>query len=116
MADPTPDSIEFYKHDKLLDFDYTPPSKDWMDTPVDFRPGTWIYPAKPKNLEYLEMDNPREWSPADEDWKLPDDWKERIFVFLRRSDQYFARKVCVPPVTGSSSVPLHGQKYREWKS
>jgi Fe-S oxidoreductase len=49
-----------------------------MDTPVVFRPGSWIYPGKPRHLEYLHLPNPREWSPLDEDWKLPENWQEII--------------------------------------
>ena len=45
-----------------------PPETPWMDTPVDFRPGTFSYPAAGKNLKYLDLPNPREWSPTDEDW------------------------------------------------
>ena len=70
--------MAYYKHNKLLQVDYNPPSTDWWDTPVDFRPGSWIYPAKAKNLEILDLPNPREWSPTDEDWKLPENWKEII--------------------------------------
>src|SRR5688572_19908126 len=43
-------------------------------------------------------------------------WKDFNFVLPVRLLQYVARKVCVPPVTGSSFVPLHGQKYRDSKS
>jgi Fe-S oxidoreductase len=94
MAEPTFDSMDFYKKEKLLGVDHCPPSTGWMDTPTDFRPGTWIYPTKPKHLEYLGMPNPREWSPADEDWKLPDNWQEIIFKGMReRLDKYRSFKV-----------------------
>ncbi len=59
------------------------PQTGWMDTPVEFRPGTWCYPGKAKNLNALDLPNPREWSPADEDWKLPPDWKQIILEGLR---------------------------------
>jgi len=51
-----------------------------MDPKINFegRRGTWSYPAAAKNLKALKMHNPREWSPADEDWKLPKDWKKTI--------------------------------------
>jgi Fe-S oxidoreductase len=32
--------------------------------------------SKPKSLELVEFPNPREWRPADADWKLPENWKE----------------------------------------
>jgi Fe-S oxidoreductase len=60
------------------------PTKDWMDVPVHFKPGNYAYPTKPNILEYLDSQsgvsfpNAREWSPEDDDWKLPEDWKEII--------------------------------------
>ena len=89
MADPTFDSMEFYKKEELTKVDHNPPSSSWMNTPTEFKPGNWIYPTKPKHLEYLGMPNPREWSPADEDWKLPENWQEIIFNGMReRLDKY----------------------------
>ncbi len=71
--------------EELLDIDWTPPARDWMDPHVDFeaRRGTWSYPAAPKNLEYLGFPNPREWSPTDEDWQLPENWKETVLAGMR---------------------------------
>ena len=65
MTDFKPDQVEFYQHEDIEKIDFRPPLTRWQDTPVDFRPGSWIYPTKHKNLEYLGMPNPREWSPAD---------------------------------------------------
>jgi len=60
-----------------------------MDTPTDFRPGSWIYPTKPKHLESLGMPNPREWSPTDDDWQLPDNWQQIIHEgFKERLKKY----------------------------
>jgi len=59
------------------------PQTGWMDTPVEFKPGTWCYPGKIKNLEAVDLPNPREWSPLDEDWKLPSDWKQILLEGLR---------------------------------
>ncbi len=60
-----------------------------MDTPVAFRPGTWSYPAAAKNLIVLNLPNPRDWSPADIDWKLPENWKEIILRgFQERLEKY----------------------------
>ncbi|GAB4371286.1 MAG: (Fe-S)-binding protein [Acidobacteriota bacterium] len=77
MTDKTPD--------QLLDIDYRPPRRDWTDPSIDFeaRRGTWSYPAAPKNLEYLGFPNPRQWSPTDDDWKLPENWREIIHEGLR---------------------------------
>ncbi len=60
-----------------------------MDTPVDFRPGTWSHPGTAKNLTVLHLPNPRDWSPADIDWKLPENWKEIILAgFKERLEKY----------------------------
>ena len=66
------------KPEELLKIDFRPPHKPWMDTPVKFEPGTWSYPAAAKNIKALGLPNPREWSPSDEDWKLPANWKEIV--------------------------------------
>jgi Fe-S oxidoreductase len=62
---------------KSLDYKKTPKTH-WMDTPVEFRPGMFCYGTRPKYLEEVGMPNPREWASADEDWKLPENWKEII--------------------------------------
>ncbi len=94
MAEPSFDSMEYYDKDELLRVDHRPPRTSWMDTPTEFRPGTWIYPTKAKHLEYLGMPNPREWSPADEDWKLPENWQEIIHKGMReRLDKYRSFRV-----------------------
>jgi Fe-S oxidoreductase len=72
---PKPDEPDYYKHDQLVQVDGHPPRTPWMDTPVDFRPGTFIYPGKPKNLEVMDFPYPREWHVGDDDWKLPENWK-----------------------------------------
>ena len=60
------------------------PRESWMDVPVQFKPGNYAYPAKVEKLEYLDSQaglsfpNAREWNPEDDDWKLPEDWKETI--------------------------------------
>ena len=74
----TPDEMEYYDHDELLKLVPSLPKTDWMETPVDFREGTFIYPGKAKNLKILDLPNPRDWAVTDEDWKLPDDWKKTV--------------------------------------
>ena len=77
------------KPEELAKIDFTPPKTAWMDTPADFKPGTWSYAGAPQNLKALGFPNPRSWSPADEDWKLPDNWKEIIFEGMReRLDKF----------------------------
>lgn len=89
MADAKPDELDYYNPQTLSQVDYRPPARSWMDTKPEFRPGTWIYPAKPQHLEYLGMPNPRVWSPADEDWKLPDNWKETILQGIKERLEKF---------------------------
>jgi Fe-S oxidoreductase len=65
-----------------------------MDTPVEIRKGIACYGSKPGSLEYMDMPNPREWSPFDEDWKLPENWKEIILEGLReRLDRFRSLKI-----------------------
>jgi len=77
--------------EQLVQIDYRPPKRDWMDPTIDFeaRRGTWSYPAAAKNLKYLGFPNPREWSPTDADWKLPPNWQEIIREgFRERLEKY----------------------------
>ena len=67
------------KPDELAKIDHTPPVfRGWMDTPAEIRPGIACYGSKPKDLKYVDMPNPRDWSPFDDDWKLPENWEETI--------------------------------------
>jgi ferredoxin len=75
---PTPDEPGYYKHDELVQIQRRPPATSWMDTPVDFRRGTFIYPGKAKNLRVLDLPNPRDWAITDADWKLPEDWRRIV--------------------------------------
>ncbi|OGQ82255.1 MAG: menaquinol oxidoreductase [Deltaproteobacteria bacterium RIFOXYA12_FULL_58_15] len=94
MAAPKFDEIGFYDKSKLLDFSHSPKAGDWLDPKTDFRDGSWIYPTKAKHLEYLKMPNPREWNPKDEDWALPDNWKEIVIEgFRERLHKYRSLKV-----------------------
>jgi len=94
MAEKTPQ--------ELIQVDLAPPKDDWRDPSVDFeaRRGTWSYPGAAKNLKYMGFANPREWSPTDADWKLPDDWKQIVLEGFRerlakyRSFQVFM-DICV---------------------
>jgi len=64
------------KPEELAKIDYTLPKTEWMDTPVVFKEGMFCHGSKPKSLEIVGFPNPRDWRPADADWKLPADWKE----------------------------------------
>ena len=66
------------KPEELSKIDYAPPKSGWMDTPVVFKEGMFCHGSKPKSLEAVGFPNPRDWRPADADWKLPENWKEII--------------------------------------
>ncbi len=72
------DETDFYKQDELLQIDTKPPKTSWMDTPVDLRKGSYIYPGKAKNLKIVDLPNPREWAVEDIDWKLPEGWQQTV--------------------------------------
>ena len=69
--------------EKPLTIDYTPPPKSWMEPAVEFRKGTYSYPAAPKHEKYLDLPNPGVWQPRDKDWKLPENWKETILMGMK---------------------------------
>jgi Fe-S oxidoreductase len=101
VAEPTPDKLECYKREELLKVDAAPPKGDWMEIggkygPDSFkrRAGSWLYPAKSRHVSYLGMPNPRDWSPAEADWALPENWKEIIIKgFRERLDKYRSFKI-----------------------
>ncbi|MDP2646208.1 MAG: (Fe-S)-binding protein [Desulfobacterales bacterium] len=85
---------DILKPEQLGQVDLNPGGQHWMDVPLDLSPGRFCHPAKVKNLEYLGLANPREWSPADPDWKLPENWQEIIFEGLKdRLDKYRSLKI-----------------------
>ncbi|MCU0725434.1 MAG: (Fe-S)-binding protein, partial [Planctomycetes bacterium] len=69
---------------ELAKVDYAPPKRGWMDTPPSFRKGNWLYPSAPKHPEYLGEPHPHVWSPAEADWKLPENWKEILLEGIRK--------------------------------
>ncbi len=71
-----------------------PPKTGWMDTPVDIKKGIYSYAANPKSVEYLSLPHARQWNPAEEDWNLPENWKEIITQgFRERLDRFRSVKV-----------------------
>lgn len=64
--------------EKSLTIDYTLPKRSWLEPTVEFRKGAYCYPAAPKHQKYLDLPYPREWHPEEEDWKLPENWREEI--------------------------------------
>ncbi len=71
--------------EQLIQIDHNPPQRDWMNPSIDFeaRRGSYCYGAKPEMLEYLGMPNPRKWQPYEQDWKLPENWKEIILEGMK---------------------------------
>jgi len=64
------------KPEELSKIDYATPKTGWMDTPVEMKEGMFCHGSKPKSLEIVGFPNPRDWRPADADWKLPENWKQ----------------------------------------
>jgi Fe-S oxidoreductase len=93
-----PKSWNIPEPEKLLNtVDHTPkpPVKGWMSTtPVKIKQGMHCYAALPKNLQAVGMPNPRNWSAMDDDWKLPENWKQ-IFLdgFKERLSKFRSLKV-----------------------
>jgi Fe-S oxidoreductase len=83
------------KPDELLsNIDYRPSRTGWMDTPVDIQKGIYSYAANPKSVEYVGLPYPREWNPIEEDWQLPENWKEIISKgFRERLDRFRSVKI-----------------------
>ena len=83
------------KPDELAKIDHTPPVfRGWMDTQPEIRPGIACYGSKSKDLKYVDMPNPRDWSPFDDDWKLPENWEETIHEgFKDRLDKFRSFKL-----------------------
>jgi ferredoxin len=71
------------KPEELVQIDRATGERNWLDPRVDFRKGLYCNSAPPKSLQPLGMPNPREWRPADADWKLPPDWKRIILDGMR---------------------------------
>ncbi len=79
---------------EMLRIDLHPPKTPWMDIPVKIKPGVYCYPAKPEKLEIVGMPNPHKWSPLDDDWGLPEDWKEIVLQGMReRLDKHRSFKI-----------------------
>jgi len=79
---------------EMMRIDLSPPTLDWMDIPVDIKPGIYCYPAKPEKLEILGLPNAHVWSPVEEDWHLPDNWKETFLEGMReRLDKHRTFKI-----------------------
>jgi Fe-S oxidoreductase len=68
------------KADELAKISHSPSLMEgWLDTQAEIREGIYCYGAKEKNLAAVGLPNARDWNPAEEDWKLPENWQE-IFM------------------------------------
>jgi Fe-S oxidoreductase len=74
---------DFPRTEEVSKVDYETPPEGWMETRPEFKPGSFNYSAKRKFMEYLDLPNPRDWHPDEEDWKLPDNWKQIILDGFR---------------------------------
>jgi len=79
---------EIPKSEELIKIGYRPPERPWMDTKPEFREGNFCNAASAKWLEQLDYPYPRDWSVTDEDWKLPENWKE---IFLKAMEDRLNR-------------------------
>jgi len=77
------------KPEEILSRKHKPPATGWMDTPIDIRPGMYCYASNPKSVEYVGLPNARQWNPMEEDWLLPENWKEIVFDGLRERLERF---------------------------
>jgi len=86
---------DLLKPDEFLShLDYHPPAKHWMDVPAAIRKGMYCYAANPKSVEYVGLPNAHAWNPLEEDWKLPQNWKEIIYEgFRERLEKFRSFKV-----------------------
>ncbi len=66
------------KPEEMIQIDYRPPHKDWMDPTVKFRKGFYNYASVPEKLDYMGYPNPGQWQPTDDEWPLPENWQEII--------------------------------------
>lgn len=83
------------KPEETAKIDHAPPlMRGWMDEPAEIKPGIYCYGSNPKNIEYVDMPFPKEWSPVDDDWKLPEDWKGIVLDgFKDRLDRFRSVKL-----------------------
>lgn len=89
MADETP------KPQELIDqIANRPPETSWMDTPVNIRKGIYCYASNPKSVKTLGFPNARGWNPLDDDWQLPENWKEILYEgFKERLEKFRSVKI-----------------------
>jgi ferredoxin len=65
------------KPEDLIKIDYQPPEPPWMETSLNSKEGSYCKAASPKWLD-SSITQTQRMSVKDEDWKLPDNWKETL--------------------------------------
>ena len=79
---------------EMAQADHRPPARDWLEPAVEFKKGSYCYAAPLKNQETLQLPNPRQWNPQDEDWKLPLDFKQLVIGGMQeRLDKFRSWKL-----------------------
>ena len=87
-------SDDIARPEELLQIDYKPGKKPWTDPSVKFRKGSYNYGSNPESVEYLGLPYARALDPRDEDWNLPENWKEIIHEGLKeRLEKYRSLQV-----------------------
>jgi len=82
------------KPDELSRIEHKTPLKGWMDTPAELNPGIYCHAAPAKDLAAVDTPNIRDWKPGDDDWNLPDEWKDIIHDgFKIRLDRFRSFKL-----------------------
>ncbi|AET67339.1 Fe-S oxidoreductase [Desulfosporosinus orientis DSM 765] len=86
--------VKLPKPGELSKIDFKLPATDWMDTPVEIKPGSVCWGSKEKDLLTLGLPNARSWQPTDEDWNVPEGWESTILDGIaERLSKYRSFKV-----------------------
>jgi Fe-S oxidoreductase len=76
-------SEDMPKPEELSIIDYKPDKQPWLDPSVEFRKGAFCYGSNPDNVKYLDLPHARAFDARNEDWDLPENWKEIIHQGLK---------------------------------
>ncbi|MDP2210651.1 MAG: (Fe-S)-binding protein [Candidatus Aquicultor sp.] len=75
--------------EELSKINYSLPYTGWMYNPVEFKDGMFCNASKPESLNTVDFPNARKWSVKDEDWNLPENWKEIVLEGMKeRLEKY----------------------------
>jgi [DsrC]-trisulfide reductase subunit K len=78
----------------IASIDFTPPGGDWKKPVTELKEGFYLNATNEKNMKELGLPQPRQWRSQEEDWNLPENWKE-IFLdaFKDRLSKYRTLKI-----------------------